>query len=174
MTACRLARWPLDIPVLLCVRLWPRMDERIHEHIGRPHGRFEDAALLMGRARFADDLPVPRGTLHAAIVRSPHAHAEILSIDPARALAMPGIECVVTGRRRQELDPPVRYAGEPVAVILASDRCRAEDALEAVRKRNSKPRCSARAISLSNSSIKWRRVRHTHSEALGSPQRPSP
>ncbi len=126
------------------------MDENINEHIGRPRERFEDAALLMGRARFADDLPVPRGALHAAILRSPHAHAEILSIDPARALTIPGIECVVTGQDVRRCTQPftaalkspieywclatdrVRYAGEPVAAVIARDRYRAEDALEAI------------------------------------------
>jgi 2-furoyl-CoA dehydrogenase large subunit len=120
------------------------------EYTGRSLQRFEDAALLMGRARFADDLPAPRGTLHAAILRSPHAHAEILSIDPARALAMPGVECIVTGEEARHWTRPftaavkspiehwclaidrVRYAGEPVAVVVASDRYRAEDALEAI------------------------------------------
>ena len=126
------------------------MGEKISEHVGRPQERFEDAALLMGRARFADDLRVPSGTLHAAILRSPHAHAEILSIDPARALAMPGIECIVTGEDARRWTQPftaavkspieyrclatdrVRYAGEPVAVVVAHDRYRAEDALEAI------------------------------------------
>jgi 2-furoyl-CoA dehydrogenase large subunit len=96
------------------------------------------SALLIGRARFADDLPTPRGTLHAAVLRSPHGHAEILSIDLARALAMPGIECIVTGEDAQRWTRPftaavtspieywclatdrIRYAGEPVAVVLAS------------------------------------------------------
>jgi 2-furoyl-CoA dehydrogenase large subunit len=126
------------------------MDETVGAHTGRPLKRFEDAALLMGRARFADDLPTPRGTLHAAVLRSPHAHAQILSIDPAQALAMPGIECIVTGEDARRWTRPftaavnspieywclatdrVRYAGEPVAVVLASDRYRAEDALEAI------------------------------------------
>jgi len=47
-------------------------------HVGRPVERIEDAALLTGRARFADDIGAPRGALHAAILRSLHAHAEIL------------------------------------------------------------------------------------------------
>jgi 2-furoyl-CoA dehydrogenase large subunit len=126
------------------------MGEIINEHVGRPQERFEDGALLMGHARFADDLRVPRGTLHAAILRSPHAHAEILSIDPARALAIPGIDCIVTGEDIRRWTQPfaaaiespieywclatdcVRYAGEPVAVVVARDRYRAEDALEEI------------------------------------------
>ena len=117
---------------------------------GRPVERVEDFALLTGRARFADDLPVAPGTLHAAILRSPHAHAEILAIDSARALALPGVVCVVTGADAQRWTRPftaalaspvaqwclavdrVRHVGEPVAVVVAADRYRAEDAAEAV------------------------------------------
>lgn len=57
--------------------------------VGRPVERVEDAALLAGRGRYADDYPVAVGTLHAAIVRSPHAHTEIASIDVDEALAQP-------------------------------------------------------------------------------------
>ena len=64
---------------------------------GLPMNRLEDADLLLGRGRFADDLPVPRGALHAAILRSPHAHAELVAVDAAAALAMPGVACVVSG-----------------------------------------------------------------------------
>ncbi len=45
--------------------------------------RKEDASLLSGRGRYADDLPVPVGTLHAHVIRSPHAHADIVRIDAA-------------------------------------------------------------------------------------------
>ena len=118
--------------------------------IGRSLDRFEDFPLLTGRGRYAGDLPVAAGTLHAAVLRSPHAHAEILAIDASRALAMPGVECVVTGEDARRWTRPftaavrspiehwclatgrVRYQGEPVAVVVAGDRYRAEDALEAV------------------------------------------
>jgi len=113
------------------------------ELIGRPLERLEDFALLTGRGRYADDLPVAAGTLHAAILRSPHAHAEILAIDMTRALAMPGVACVVTGDDARRWTRPfiaavespnehwclasdrVRYQGEPVAVVVADDRYRA-------------------------------------------------
>ena len=65
-------------------------------YTGRAVRRFEDADLLRGHGRFGDDLPVRPDTLHAAILRSPHAHAEILSVDVAGALAVPGVDCVVT------------------------------------------------------------------------------
>ena len=118
-------------------------------HIGQPLERVEDRALLTGRGRYADDLPVAAGTLHAAILRSPYAHAEILAIDTARALAMPGVNCVLTGDDARRWTRPfiaavkspiehwclaierVRYQGEPVAVVVAGDRYRAKDALEA-------------------------------------------
>ena len=120
------------------------------ELIGQSLERFEDFALLTGRGRYADDLPVATGTLHAAILRSPHAHAEILAIDTARALAMPGVNCLVTGEDARRWTRPfiaavkspiehwclaverVRYQGEPVAVVVAGDRYRAEDALETI------------------------------------------
>src|SRR5258708_11684526 len=58
--------------------------------------RKEDPALLSGRGRYADDLPVPVDTLHAHVVRSPHAHADIVSIDAAAALAHDGVWAVIT------------------------------------------------------------------------------
>src|ERR1043166_10110136 len=64
--------------------------------VGKSFLRMEDPSLLRGRARFVDDLPVKPGTLHAAILRSPHPHAEIVAIDAAAALAQPGVAAVVT------------------------------------------------------------------------------
>ena len=119
-------------------------------HLGRPMERIEDLALLTGRGEFADDLGGKPGMLHAAILRSPCAHAEILSIDTARALTMPGIRAVLTRDDIQRWSQPfvvgvkqpmqhwplavdrVRYAGEPVAVVIAQSRYLAEDALEAI------------------------------------------
>jgi 2-furoyl-CoA dehydrogenase large subunit len=119
--------------------------------VGRALERFEDAALLVGRGRYADDLPVPASTLHAAILRSPHAHAEIAAIDASAALAMPGVAAVITGADVRPWTRPfvvgvkqpmehwclamerVRFVGEPVAVVLAADRYRAEDALDRIR-----------------------------------------
>ena len=74
--------------------------------IGQSLERFEDLALLIGRGRYADDLSVAAGTLHAAILRSPHARAEILAVDTARALAMPGVNCVVTGEDARRWSRP--------------------------------------------------------------------
>src|SRR6202035_3055016 len=70
--------------------------------------RVEDPALLTGRARFVDDVKLP-GMLHAAFVRSPHAHARIGAIDTAAALAMPGVHAVLTAA-----DMPGRLATDPI------------------------------------------------------------
>jgi 2-furoyl-CoA dehydrogenase large subunit len=117
---------------------------------GRALARCEDADLLRGRGRFGDDLPVAPGTLHAAILRSPHAHAEILSIDLAGALSVAGVAGIVTAEDVRRWTRPfavavktamkqwclaidrVRYVGEPVAVVLARDRHAAEDATERI------------------------------------------
>ncbi len=119
-------------------------------YVGQSTERTEDATLLTGSARFGDDMPMPGGTLFAAILRSPHAHAEILSVDAARALARPGVAAVLIGKEVKAQSEPfivgvkapiddwslavarVRYVGEPVAVVVASDRYKAEDALDAI------------------------------------------
>ncbi len=115
--------------------------------LGEPLERVEDAALLMGRGRYIDDMPVAPGTGHAAILRSPHAHARLVEMDTAAAEALPGVHAVVTGEDARAWSTPfivsvrqpmehwciatdrVRYAGEPVAIVVAEDRYRAEDAL---------------------------------------------
>jgi carbon-monoxide dehydrogenase large subunit len=122
--------------------------------IGRSVHRKEDRPLLTGTGCFIDDLERP-GALHAAVVRSPHAHARIAAIDTAPALACPGVVDVVTAAdlpdrgiripirmyRREGMErflqPPLadgvaRYAGEPVAVVIAESAYTAEDALDHV------------------------------------------
>ncbi len=126
------------------------MNEASAGWVGRSIERVEDAALVTGRGRYIDDLGVRRGTLHAAILRSPHAHAVIRSIDVDAARRAPGVAAVLTGAEVTALSASlavalktpvqcwpiavdrVRYVGEPVAVIVASDRYRAEDALELI------------------------------------------
>ena len=115
--------------------------------------RTEDPPLLMGRAHFMGDLRLP-GLLAVKFLRSPHAHARLADIDVRAALALPGVEAIVTGRDlasstrpiraamsgagyKESGWPPlaqgkVRFAGEPVAAVVASDQYRAEDALEAI------------------------------------------
>ena len=64
--------------------------------IGQPMRRKEDQRLLTGKGKFSDDFSLP-GQVYSAIVRSPHPHARIVSIDTAKATAMPGVLAVLTG-----------------------------------------------------------------------------
>lgn len=132
--------------------------------IGASVRRREDRRLLTGNGRFVDDLKLS-GLLHAAFLRSPHAHARIEAIDPAETVGLAGVEAVLTGKDTADLGPlpahlwasiapaiqnwlqpvlrfdsqpllaldRVRHVGEPVAVVVATDRYRAEDALELIR-----------------------------------------
>lgn len=118
--------------------------------VGQSIERVEDLSLLTGSALFGDDMATRGGTLYAAILRSPHPHAMILSIDASNALTRPGVATVLTGAEVKAMTEPfivgvkapiddwalavdrVRYVGEPVAVVVASDRYLAEDALDAI------------------------------------------
>ena len=64
-------------------------------YVGQSIRRLEDHRLLIGNGLYLDDLKVP-GLLHAAVLRSPHAHASILSIDTSRARQLPGVVSVIT------------------------------------------------------------------------------
>ncbi len=112
--------------------------------------RIEDAALLTGQGRFLDDLDPLPGTLVAAVVRSPHAHARIRSVDLDRARRHPGVAAVIGPDEVLATLKPfplsvktphpyyptatdkTRFVGEPVAVVVATDRYIAEDAAELV------------------------------------------
>ena len=118
--------------------------------VGTPTRRKEDPALLSGRGRYADDLPVASGTLQAHVIRSPHPHANIVRVDASEALAKDGVWAVITGEDVRKLSDPflvalktpvhqwslavkrVRYVGEPVALVVAENRYLAEDAGELV------------------------------------------
>ena len=115
--------------------------------------RREDPRLITGRASYTDDIKLP-GLVHAAILRSPHAHASITSIDTSGAEGQPGVIAVYTGADTDgvlnglpcawlipdsDLKTPdhpaiakdrVRYVGDAVAVVVAENRYQAEDALE--------------------------------------------
>jgi CO/xanthine dehydrogenase Mo-binding subunit len=115
--------------------------------VGKSIRRVEDPKFLFGRGGYVDDLTLP-AMLHAALVRSPHAHARITSIDVSEAKKLPGVVAVVTGAEAAELCNPmpdfgpqpdkhvwrclavdkVRYVGEGVAAVVAESRYLAEDA----------------------------------------------
>jgi aerobic carbon-monoxide dehydrogenase large subunit len=123
---------------------------------GRSTRRLEDPHLVRGKARFVDDIHM-YGMLHAAFVRSPHAHCKITSIDKTKALAIPGVHavltrediraCVVSDRLavalpdrvyRQQRDRPILaseeavHVGEAIAMVIADNPYLAEDAISLV------------------------------------------
>jgi carbon-monoxide dehydrogenase large subunit len=120
--------------------------------VGAAIKRTEDARLLVGAGRYVDDLALP-GMLHVAIVRCPHPHARIVTVERAEALSCAGTVAVLTVDDLPELagsipplmaaprsythpvlaGPVVRHAGEAVAVVVADNRYVAADAAERVR-----------------------------------------
>jgi 2-furoyl-CoA dehydrogenase large subunit len=121
--------------------------------VGRSIPRVEDSALLTGLGRFIDDVGVHPGTLYAAFLRSPHAHADIVSIDVAKAKEAAGVVAILDGEDVKALTSSlvvgvkapvecwpiavgrVRYVGEPVAIAVATDRYLAEDAVDLIEVR---------------------------------------
>ena len=119
--------------------------------IGRALKRKEDPRLIAGRATYIDDMKVT-GMLYAAVVRSPEAHARIVSIDASAALERDGVVAVFTGEDMTDLAAPcpmvwappgvevhvpdhwplargkVGYVGQPVAVVIGEDRYAVVDA----------------------------------------------
>jgi carbon-monoxide dehydrogenase large subunit len=125
------------------------------KHVGRALRRKEDPRMITGRGRYIDDISLP-GTLWMSLVRSPEAHARIISIDASAARARPGVQAVFTGDAMDDLlgplpmawvppgvevnNPPhwplardaVKHVGDPVAVVLGDDRYAVIDAAEDV------------------------------------------
>lgn len=123
--------------------------------LGARLARKEDLRLVTGSGRYLADLTLP-GTVHAVFVRSEYAHANIVSIDTSEAEALPGVLAIYTGAmirdRIQPMPQPVvvpnlpaqfptfwplavdkvRFHGEPVALVIATDKYVAEDATEAI------------------------------------------
>jgi len=121
--------------------------EREFSVIGTSVRRVDGADKVTGRARYAGDLVVP-GMIEGKLLRSPYAHARILSIDTRLAEALPGVIAVLTSKdftdvspymgRGKNKDHPiiavdrVIFAGQPVAAVAARDRATAEEALEKI------------------------------------------
>ena len=116
--------------------------------VGKPRRRVDGRAKVTGQTRFADDITLPR-MLHMKLLRSPHAHGLIESIDIARAQAHPGVHLVLTGKDfpvpfgilpvtqdEYPLAPQhVRYVGDPVAAVVARDEQSATAALDLIEVR---------------------------------------
>ena len=120
-------------------------------YVGNPLKRVEDPRLLTGSAEYIEDIQLP-GMLHAAILRSPYAHANIRAIDVSKAETRPGVVAIYTGKDFEHVNPlpcawqaggvenhpntprllaidKVTHAGLGVVVVVAEDRYQAEDAL---------------------------------------------
>ncbi|MBV8991905.1 MAG: molybdopterin-dependent oxidoreductase, partial [Solirubrobacterales bacterium] len=110
--------------------------------------RKEDARFIRGQGHYVDDVQLP-GMLHGAILRSPVAHARIISIDTSAALAHPKVLAVITGKDLEAqglawmptlsadtqavlATDKVRFQGQEVAFVIATDRYSARDALELI------------------------------------------
>ncbi|MEU6696372.1 aerobic carbon-monoxide dehydrogenase large subunit [Pseudonocardia sp. NPDC046786] len=127
--------------------------------MGQPVARVEDRRFLLGEGRYVDDVltgPDGPGTLHAAVLRSPHAHARILDIDVSGVLDVDGVHAVYTyddltgpmaeplpvliphpalthGRTQYALArDEVNHVGEAIAFVVAEDRYLAEDAVDRI------------------------------------------
>ncbi len=120
--------------------------------MGKPLKRFEDRRLLLGDTAFVDDLDIP-DLLYVAILRSPYAHAKLLKVDLSGALKVPGVVTAIDGDTAKAvtktipsyavatLKPEeyclatkkVRYVGEAVAAVVATDPAVAEDAIEEIK-----------------------------------------
>ncbi len=122
--------------------------------VGRSIKRREDPKLMTGQGSYLDDIKL-QGMLHIAILRSPYAHAKIVSIDTSKAAAHPGVVGVFVGKDMLDINPlpcawqaagvtnnintprtlavdEVHFAGEGVAVVVAEDRFIARDALDLI------------------------------------------
>src|ERR1700758_3491147 len=126
------------------------MNKPTFPYIGQPLKRREDFRLLTGKGRYVDDIRIP-GTLHMAVLRSPHAHAVIKSVDLAAAKVAPGVRVALSGKALEGKIGPivpnwvipgtkvpfrpvvaidrVRFVGECVALVVAETLAQAYDAV---------------------------------------------
>src|ERR1700693_1292683 len=119
--------------------------------VGASLPRKEENRLLRGRGKFADDIKL-REMLYLRFVRSPYAHAKIVSVETSAAETLPGVACVLTGAEVAQQTQPfieigpdpfakikdyplavskVRYQGEPVAAVVAESPAVGDDRAEA-------------------------------------------
>jgi aerobic carbon-monoxide dehydrogenase large subunit len=120
----------------------------MHGRIGESIKRKEDGRFIRGKGNYLDDIELP-SMLHMAILRSPHAHARVKSVDTAAASAMPGVIAVVTGELMAQhklawmptlsydtqavlATDKVRFQGQEVAAVVAETLYQAEDARDAI------------------------------------------
>jgi CO/xanthine dehydrogenase Mo-binding subunit/aerobic-type carbon monoxide dehydrogenase small subunit (CoxS/CutS family) len=114
------------------------------KNVGRPTPRIDGVSRVSGTARYSSDVHLP-GMLHARVLRSPHPHARISRIQAGRALALPGVNAVITHENcrvtwssgdtrntRFLFNNPVRFSGDAVAAVAAASAQLAEEALRMI------------------------------------------
>jgi CO/xanthine dehydrogenase Mo-binding subunit len=99
--------------------------------VGRPAARQDAPLRVRGEARYTADIKLP-GMLHAAVLRSPYAHARVRRIDLAPARALPGVRAAVGPGEAHGLDEEAGYAGAAVAAVAADTFSKARAAVEAI------------------------------------------
>ncbi len=99
--------------------------------VGRPAPRKDAAERVRGQARYTADVRLP-GMLHAAVLRSPYAHARVRRIDLAPALALPGVRGALGPGEAHELEEEAGFQGAPVAAVAADTFAQARAALDAI------------------------------------------
>jgi xanthine dehydrogenase YagR molybdenum-binding subunit len=99
--------------------------------VGRDAPRQDGPLRVRGEARYTADIQLP-GMLHAAVLRSPHAHARVQRIDLARALALPGVRAAIGPGEANGLEEESGWAGAPVAAVAADTFAQARAAVEAI------------------------------------------
>lgn len=129
----------LDTPLQNEPTRWER--DAALDVVGHPHARLEGIEKVTGRAVYTHDVNLP-GQLRAAVLRSPHPHARIRTIDVSRARALPGVHAVLTkdddidvswyGEEVPALGETVRFVGDEVAAVAAETALIAEDALRLI------------------------------------------
>ncbi|MCH8320552.1 MAG: molybdopterin-dependent oxidoreductase, partial [Acidobacteria bacterium] len=113
--------------------------------VGHSTPRIDGLQRVTGRATYSADVQLPN-MLYARVLRSPHPHARILGIDVARALAAPGVKAILTHEncrlvwssgdrvnKRYLFNNPVRFVGDAVAAVAATNRHLAEEALKLIQ-----------------------------------------
>jgi len=99
--------------------------------VGRPAPRQDGALRVRGEARYTADIKLP-GMLHAAVLRSPHAHARVRRIDLAPALALSGVRAAIGPGEAHGLEEEAGWSGAPVAAVAADTFAQARAAVDAI------------------------------------------
>ncbi len=145
--------------------------------VGTRVPRVDGGDRVSGRARYTADLDLP-GLLHAAVLRSPHAHARITRFDAGAAERAPGVRLVMSAANAPKIpwyngkswlfDPELRYAGDEVAVVVADTAAQARDALDLIEvDYEALPRVLTIDAALAPNAVPV----HTEGNVLGGPER---